>query len=112
MTLHIEHFKKKLTEERDLIERELRSVGRVNPDNTNDWEPTAGSLNIDPAEEEERAGAATDFEDRSAIEFELEKRLITKELAACGIQSVYTSPQNLSVNTINKYLELKARGLV
>jgi hypothetical protein len=47
-----------------------------------------------------------------AEKFELEKRLITKELAACGIQSVYTTPQNLSVNTINKYLELKARGLV
>jgi uncharacterized protein (DUF58 family) len=47
-----------------------------------------------------------------AEKFELEKRLITKELSACGIQSVYTSPQNLSVNTINKYLELKARGLV
>lgn len=47
-----------------------------------------------------------------AEKFELEKRLITKELTACGIQSVYTSPQNLSVNTINKYLELKARGLV
>jgi uncharacterized protein (DUF58 family) len=47
-----------------------------------------------------------------AEKFELEKRLITKELAACGIQTVYTSPQNLSVNTINKYLELKARGLV
>jgi len=47
-----------------------------------------------------------------AEKFELEKRLIAKELAACGIQSIYTSPQNLSVNTINKYLELKARGLV
>jgi len=47
-----------------------------------------------------------------AEKFELEKRLITKELSACGIQSVYTSPQNLSVNTINKYLELKSRGLV
>jgi uncharacterized protein (DUF58 family) len=47
-----------------------------------------------------------------AEKFEMEKRLIAKELAACGIQSIYTSPQNLSVNTINKYLELKARGLV
>jgi len=47
-----------------------------------------------------------------AEKFELEKRLIIKELSACGIQSIYTSPQNLSVNTINKYLELKARGLV
>lgn len=47
-----------------------------------------------------------------AEKFELEKRLIIKELATCGIQSIYTAPQNLSVNTINKYLELKARGLV
>jgi uncharacterized protein (DUF58 family) len=47
-----------------------------------------------------------------AEKFELEKRLIIKELSACGIQSIYTAPQNLSVNTINKYLELKARGLV
>jgi len=46
-----------------------------------------------------------------AEKFELEKQLIIKELAACGIQSIYTPPQNLSVNTINKYLELKARGL-
>ncbi|MEO8760776.1 MAG: DUF58 domain-containing protein [Bacteroidia bacterium] len=47
-----------------------------------------------------------------AEKFESEKRLIIKELSAYGIQSIYTSPQNLSVNTINKYLELKARGLV
>lgn len=46
-----------------------------------------------------------------AEKFELEKQLIIRELAACGIQSIYTAPQNLSVNTINKYLELKARGL-
>lgn len=46
-----------------------------------------------------------------AEKFELEKQLIIKELAAFGIQSIYTAPQNLSVNTINKYLELKARGL-
>ena len=47
-----------------------------------------------------------------AEKFDLEKRLITKELHAYGIQSIYTAPQNLSVNTINKYLELKSRGLI
>ncbi len=41
-----------------------------------------------------------------------EKRLILKELHSHGIQAVLTSPQQLSVNTINKYLELKARGLI
>ena len=73
MTLDIEHFKKKLTEEKASTLRELGSVGRINTDNLNDWEPTAAALNIDPAEEEERASEIEDFEERSAIEFELEK---------------------------------------
>lgn len=41
-----------------------------------------------------------------------EKRQIVKELQAHGIQSILTTPQNLSVNTLNKYLELKARGMI
>lgn len=47
-----------------------------------------------------------------AEKFDYEKRLITKELEANGIHSILTAPENLSVNTINKYLELKARGLI
>ncbi len=41
-----------------------------------------------------------------------EKKLIVKELKAHGIQTVLTRPQDLTVNTINKYLELKSRGLI
>lgn len=41
-----------------------------------------------------------------------EKRLIQKELEAHGIKTILTRPQALSVNTINKYLELKGRGLI
>lgn len=44
-----------------------------------------------------------------AEKFAYEKKLIVKELARYGIQSILTSPQNLTVNTINRYLELKAR---
>lgn len=47
-----------------------------------------------------------------AEKFAFEKRLIVKELSRHSIQSILTTPQNLSVNTINKYLELKARGLI
>ena len=42
----------------------------------------------------------------------LEKKFIVKELTKVGIHAVLTTPQNLSVDTINKYLELKARGLI
>ncbi len=41
-----------------------------------------------------------------------EKRQIAAELLKYGIQSILTPPQDLSVNTINKYLELKSRGLI
>ncbi|MDQ3048626.1 MAG: DUF58 domain-containing protein [Bacteroidota bacterium] len=47
-----------------------------------------------------------------AEKFSYEKKLIVKELEKYGIHSILTSPQKLSVNTINKYLELKARGLI
>lgn len=47
-----------------------------------------------------------------AEKFALEKKLIVKELTKVGIHAVLTTPQNLSVDTINKYLELKARGLI
>ncbi len=44
--------------------------------------------------------------------FIYEKELITKELQKYGIHSVLTEPQHLTVETINKYLELKARALI
>jgi uncharacterized protein (DUF58 family) len=47
-----------------------------------------------------------------AEKFSYEKRLIVKELQKHGIHTVLTTPENLTVNTINKYLELKARNLI
>jgi uncharacterized protein (DUF58 family) len=41
-----------------------------------------------------------------------EKQLIVKALQQYGIFPIFTSPQNLTVDAINKYLELKARGLM
>jgi hypothetical protein len=47
-----------------------------------------------------------------AEKFSYEKRLIVKELKKCGISSLLTTPEKLTINTINKYLELKARNLI
>ena len=44
-----------------------------------------------------------------AEKFAYEKRLMVKELQMNGIPAILTSPENLTVNTINKYLELKTR---
>lgn len=47
-----------------------------------------------------------------AEKFAFEKRLIVNELQKYGIQSILTTPENLTIDTINKYLEIKARGLI
>lgn len=44
-----------------------------------------------------------------AEKFAFEKRQMVKELHKNGIQSILTTPENLTVNTVNKYLELKTR---
>lgn len=52
------------------------------------------------------------FEKTIAEKFIYEKKMIVNEIKKHGIQSILTSPENLTVNTINKYLEIKARGLL
>ncbi len=47
-----------------------------------------------------------------AEKFKLDKRLLVLELEHYGIHSILTTPENLTVNIINKYLELKTRGSV
>ena len=47
-----------------------------------------------------------------AEKFAFEKRLIVNELKKYGIYSVLTQPENLTLATINKYLEIKARGIL
>jgi len=44
-----------------------------------------------------------------AEKFVYEKRMMVKELQKHGIATILTAPQNLTVNTVNKYLEIKAR---
>jgi uncharacterized protein (DUF58 family) len=41
-----------------------------------------------------------------------EKSDMVQKLRQYGIQAVLTRPEELSINTVNKYLELKARGLI
>jgi len=47
-----------------------------------------------------------------AQKFAYEKRQISKELNRHGINNILTTPQDLTVDTLNKYLELKSRGSI
>lgn len=52
------------------------------------------------------------YQQTVARKFLAEKGAMVQKLKQFGIQAVLTRPEDLSMNTINKYLELKARGLI
>jgi uncharacterized protein (DUF58 family) len=59
---------------------------------------------------EKPAGNVEDIYIKTIAEkFAYDKKLIVKELAKHGIQTILTPPENLTINTINRYLELKAK---
>jgi uncharacterized protein (DUF58 family) len=66
---------------------------------------------LDYAQQESKHLLAV-YQQTIAHKFVLDKRIIAEELRRHGIQCILTKPQDLSVNTINKYLELKARGMI
>ena len=47
-----------------------------------------------------------------AEKFDFEKRLIVNELRKYGIYALLTQPESLTIDTINQYLEIKARGIL
>lgn len=62
---------------------------------------------------QKRAGNIQEVYDQVIAEkFAFEKRLIVNELRKYGIYSVLTKPENLTIESINKYLEIKARGIL
>jgi uncharacterized protein (DUF58 family) len=48
----------------------------------------------------------------TARQFLTEKQQIVYKLKQYGIQSILTTPEDLSISTVNKYLEMKSRGLI
>lgn len=56
---------------------------------------------------------STDAYEKTIVEkFVYEKQQIVLELNKYGIQTVLTRPEDLTVSTINKYLEIKSRGII
>ena len=52
------------------------------------------------------------YQQTTARKYVQEKIQIIGELDKHGIHSILSKPEELSINTINKYLELKSRGLI
>ena len=72
--IDINEFKNKLEKELSLVEKELESVGRRNPDNKQDWEAEPADFDIDSADPSETADKMEEFEENTALLKELETR--------------------------------------
>lgn len=73
--IDIEYFKKRLLDEESRLIAELQSVGRVNPDNPDDWEPVSGDVDETVADKNDQADNIEQYEQNTAILKELETEL-------------------------------------
>lgn len=71
----LEYYKKKLEEEKTLLHKELGTIGQVNPENSEDFEPKKSDLDIDTADRNEVADDLAEFGNNTAITIDLEVRL-------------------------------------
>lgn len=69
------YFKKKLEAELKTIEQDLKTVGRQNPENPGDWEPTQGAMEIQGSDANEVADKFESFEENVALLRQFEIRL-------------------------------------
>ncbi len=67
-------YKERLEKELVQVESELKTVGRKNPQNPKDWEPTAGKSDDASTEWDERADKIEEYEDNAGILKNLEIR--------------------------------------
>ncbi|MBI2628280.1 MAG: TraR/DksA C4-type zinc finger protein [Candidatus Niyogibacteria bacterium] len=75
MISNLDFYKNKLEEELARLERELETVGRRNPENPDDWEPTEKDLNLQTSDQNEMADKFEEFDTRVGIETALEEQL-------------------------------------
>ncbi len=74
-TEHTQKFKSKLEEEKTLLESDLKSVGRINPENPGDWEAIPADLDeTTKADTNDEATRLEEYEDNTAILKPLESR--------------------------------------
>lgn len=71
----LQYFKEKLLREKALLEEELGSVAKINPENPNDWEASSDNIEVDSADENEVADKFEELEENKMILNKLEPQL-------------------------------------
>jgi len=73
--IDIQHFKEKLLEEKTKLIAELETVGKINPNNPDDWEPAVGEKGDSTADPNDSADTIEEYEANNALISELEIQL-------------------------------------
>lgn len=84
--IETENFKKKLLDEKALLETELSSIGRRNPENKDDWEAKSGNVEISTADQTDAGDAVEEFETNKSVLDQLEVRYREVEKALKRIE--------------------------
>jgi RNA polymerase-binding transcription factor DksA len=71
----LQYFKDKLLKEKKLLEEELLSVGKMDPNNPNDWDASSDQIEVDTADENEVADKFEELEENKMILNKLEPQL-------------------------------------
>jgi DnaK suppressor protein len=85
MTPNTQHFKDLLLKEAKILEEELASIGRKNPDQKGDWEAVGTDLDEDNADEFDVADDLEQFENNKA---ELDQLEIQSNNVKAALQKI------------------------
>ena len=71
----LEHFKKKLLEEKASLEQQLSRIGRKDAHAAGGWDATSGTIEVDTADENEVADKLEELEENTGVVSQLENQL-------------------------------------
>ena len=108
MGIDTQTFKEKLEEELTTLTGELKKIARINPDNKDDWEARGADMDIQQADQNERADAMEEYELNNALLKKLEvryrnvkaalKRIEDNSYGVCEVDSKPIELERLEAN--------------
>lgn len=84
--IDLEYFKTKLTDYKEKLISELKTVGRINPENPNDWEAVPENTE-DSADPNDQADSIESYEENTATLNQLEQELFEVNEALVRIEN-------------------------
>ncbi len=73
--INTKHFKQKLEEEKEQLEKILSGIAKPDPENPDDWKTTPDDLNVMTTDQSEMADVFEESQNKEARERETEERL-------------------------------------